>query len=89
MTSQNQSGDTAGKAAWRDNSVLRLLTRPLREQLARNTAPLDARLAALEKRIEEIAIESAWTAGGVDLTLRAIAGNQAEQGQTRAVRWLR
>jgi len=62
MTSQNQSGDTAGKAAWRDNSVLRLLTRPLREQLARNTAPLDARLAALEKRIEEIAIESAWTA---------------------------
>lgn len=62
MTSQNRSGDTAGRAGWTDNSVLRLLTRPLRDQLARNTAPLAARLTALEKRIEEIATESAWTA---------------------------
>ena len=34
-------------------------------------------------------IDSVWTAGGVDLTLRAIGGNQAEHGQVRAVRWLR
>lgn len=34
-------------------------------------------------------VESAWTSTGVDLTLRAIGGNQALQGQTRAVRWLR
>lgn len=34
-------------------------------------------------------VESAWTATGVDLTLRAIGGNQAEQGQTRSVRWRR
>jgi 3',5'-cyclic AMP phosphodiesterase CpdA len=34
-------------------------------------------------------LESAWTPTGVDLTLRAIGGNQAAQGQTRSVRWLR
>lgn len=73
MTAQKQSGGTAGRAAWTDNSVLRLLSRPLRDQLARNTAPLDARLAALEKRIEEIAAESAWTAN----ELRRIAPQTA------------
>lgn len=73
MTSQNQSRGTAGRAAWTDNSVIRLLSRPLRDQLARNTAPLDARLAALEKRIEELAAESAWTAN----ELRRIAPQTA------------
>jgi 3',5'-cyclic-AMP phosphodiesterase len=34
-------------------------------------------------------VESAWTPAGVDLTLHAVAGNTAEQGQTRSVRWLR
>lgn len=33
--------------------------------------------------------ESVWTPDGVDLTLRAIGGNQAEHGRTREVRWLR
>lgn len=34
-------------------------------------------------------MESAWTTDGVDLTLRAIGGNLAGQGDTRTVRWLR
>lgn len=34
-------------------------------------------------------IESAWTPEGVAMTLRAIGGNQAGQGETRHVRWLR
>lgn len=65
MTSQNQPGQAPGAPAWRENPVLRMLTRPLRDQLTRNTAPLYARLDALEKRLEEIATESAWTANEI------------------------
>jgi 3',5'-cyclic AMP phosphodiesterase CpdA len=32
-------------------------------------------------------IESVWTSEGVDLTLRAIGGNQAAHGQTTSVHW--
>ncbi len=73
MTAQNPTGGSTGRPAWIDNPIVRLVTRPLRDQLARNTAPLDARLAALEKRIEEIAAESAWTAN----ELRRIAPQTA------------
>lgn len=34
-------------------------------------------------------LESAWTAEGVDLTLRAIGGNEEGQGRVQTVRWLR
>lgn len=34
-------------------------------------------------------VESSWTPTGVDLTLRAIGGQQSGDGQTRAIRWLR
>ena len=34
-------------------------------------------------------IDSVWTEEGVDLTLRAIGGNQAANGQTTSVHWAR
>jgi 3',5'-cyclic AMP phosphodiesterase CpdA len=34
-------------------------------------------------------VESVWTAEGVDLTLRSIGGNQAANGQTTSVHWVR
>lgn len=34
-------------------------------------------------------VDSVWTAEGVDLTLRAIGGNQAASGQTTSVHWSR
>ena len=34
-------------------------------------------------------VESVWTPDGVDLTLRAIAGNQSANGQTTSVHWSR
>ena len=34
-------------------------------------------------------IESAWTSEGVDLTLRAVGGNMAANGQTTSVHWAR
>lgn len=34
-------------------------------------------------------LESVWTAEGVDLTLRSVAGNQAANGQTTSVHWAR
>ncbi len=34
-------------------------------------------------------VESVWTSEGVDLTLRSIGGNQAANGQTTSVHWVR
>lgn len=34
-------------------------------------------------------VESVWTAEGVDLTLRTVGGNQAGNGQTTSVHWVR
>ncbi len=34
-------------------------------------------------------VESVWTTEGVDLTLRSIGGNQAANGQTTSVHWVR